>query len=86
MISFERFQQLPVHRQAGWLSAEGTYLEMIRKEGCCSVELYALGNFYVEMYFDELTDEPQWLRAFQNSDRLEPYLDMIAIDGIFELE
>lgn len=84
MVVFLTFKMLPQDVQAEVLLKKGVYLELIRKTSGLSIELYALSDFYVEVYFDQVTEEPLFLRAFRSIKELEPYLSLIEIESIFE--
>ena len=66
------------------LLQNGIYLELIRSASPLNIELYAPGDFYVEIYFDQLTEEPLFLKAIHTAEELEPYLPLIEIDSLFE--
>lgn len=84
MISIDRYNMLPQEMQAEILLEHGAYLELTRKTPQLNIELYALANFYVELYFDKVTEDPLFLRAFDTVKELEPYLPLIEIEGILE--
>lgn len=84
MIQFEKYRLLPQEVQAEILWMEGTYLELIRKKSGLNIELYALDNFYVEIYFDRINGEPLLLRSFNEMKDLDAYLGQIHIEGLFE--
>jgi len=84
MISFVEYRTLPQNRQAEILWTDGVYLELIRHMQGLNIELYALGNFYVEVYFDQATEEPLFLKAFKNAKGLNHYLSLICIEDAFE--
>jgi hypothetical protein len=70
--------------QAEILLEFGVYLELTRHTSQLNIELYAVNDFYVEIYLDKETEEPFSLRAFYSTYELEPYLSLIEIDSIFE--
>ena len=84
MISFVEYRSLPQNYQAEILWTDGVYLELMRYTKGLNIELYALYNFYVEVYFDSLTEEPLFLKAFKQAKKLDPYLSQINIENIFE--
>src|SRR5215211_7231144 len=85
MISFEKYQSMAQSQKAEILWLEGVYLELIRQTSLLNIELYALYNFYVEIYFDKATEEPLFLRAFQEQDNLESYLSLVNIKDALEI-
>jgi hypothetical protein len=82
MLTFEEYVSLDNDLQTQVLSLDGVYLELIRSCRNLNVELYSLYNFYVEIFFDKITEEPLYLKAFKNSNNLEPYLALIDIADI----
>ena len=85
MISFEIYKNLTQVRQAEMLLEFGVYLELERQTVQLNIELYALDDFYVEVYFDKISEEPLFIRAFRSVQELEPYLPRIEIDAISEI-
>jgi len=79
MLTYEEYLSLCEDLQTQVLSFDGVYLELMRS--CChlNVELYSLYNFYVEIVFDKETEEPLYLRPFEKTKFLEPYLEKIDI-------
>ena len=84
MISYRKYQQLSPGRKAETLFEEGIYTQLTRRTKHMVIELYLLNDFYVELYFNALTQDPLFVKAFNGSEGLEPYLEMIAIDALFE--
>jgi hypothetical protein len=82
MLTFEEFQTLDEDLQTQVLAMDGVYLELIRKVRSLNVELYALFNFYVEVFFNRETEEPLYLKAFNRMQNLDPYLELIDIGGV----
>ena len=70
--------------QAEILMQFGVNLDLIRETSNLNIELYALYDFYVEVYFDKATEDPLFLRAFNSMQELEPYLPSIGIDSLLE--
>jgi hypothetical protein len=84
VISFPAYKALPQDSQIDLLLEFGVYLQLMRNTSHLSIELYALEDFYVEIYFDRKTEHPLFLRAFNCINELQPYFTFIEIDGIFE--
>lgn len=82
MFTYDEFQSLDEDLQTQILALDGVYLGLIRNVRSLSVELYALFNFYVEIFFNRQTEEPLYLKAFNNMQNLDPYLGLIDIDGL----
>ena len=85
MISFKAYRSLSIEKQAQILWEDGVYLELIRHTSKLNIELYALNDFYVEIYFDKSTEEPQSLKPFKKLKGLEPYLSLINIQSALEI-
>jgi hypothetical protein len=83
VISFSVFNILPADMQADMLFNSGIYLELVRKTSQLNIELYALEHFYVEVYYDNSTEDALFLRAFESTKELEPYLSMIPVRNMF---
>ena len=84
MLPFKTYKTLSNDQQIDLLLEFGVYLDLARNTSQLSIELYALGDFYVEIYFNRATEDPLFLRAFHAVRELEPYLASIEIDSIFE--
>ena len=85
MLTYTEFQSLNEDMQTQLLSLEGVYLDLNRSRGKYHIELYALYSFYVEIYFDRLTEEPLYLKAFRKMKGLDLYLDMVDIGEILRI-
>lgn len=55
-----------------------------RESGDERVNLYGLGDFYVEVFYHVELNELVRFRAFKSSRLLEPYLDRVSIDQLNE--
>jgi hypothetical protein len=86
MLCFEQYHSLDQDLQAHLLWKDGVFLELIRNTHKLNIELYTLYNFYVEVYFDAITEEPLFLKPFINSDLLEPYLQQINLEGLLAIK
>lgn len=83
MLSFEEYLALEEDLQTQILSWDGVYLDLIRSSRNLNVELYTLYGFYVEIFFDKETEEPLYLKPFNDMRSLEPYLEGIDIADVF---
>lgn len=86
MIRYKQYKSLTQTEQADILLEHGVYLELIRQTSKLEVELYALDGFYVEVFFDRKTEDPLYLKAFKDLRHLEPYLTIIDIEHLFEVD
>lgn len=82
MLTFGRFLSLDEDLQIQVLSMDGVDLELKRTCRNLTVELYSLYYFYVEIFFDKLTEEPLYLKAFKKTKYLDPYLEQIDITEV----
>jgi hypothetical protein len=55
-----------------------------RKNQGYIIYLYALDDFYVELYYIQKTTALSHIVTFQSIERLEPYLVQIDINGLFQ--
>lgn len=85
MLTFEEYRQLEEDFQTQILSMDGVYLGLIRATRNRNVELYALYNFYVEIFFERETEEPLYLKPFRKMTCLDPYLELVDIDGLLNI-
>jgi hypothetical protein len=86
MLTFEDYLDLEEDLQTQVLCLDGVYLELIRNARNLNVELYALYDFYVEIFFDKETEEPLYLKAFQETEGLEPYLELVDIAEVLGIK
>jgi hypothetical protein len=54
-----------------------------RKEGCFSISLYQIEDFYIEIYFHTTQLLYISARTFTNTAELSSYLDQIDISSLF---
>jgi hypothetical protein len=66
------------------LLGDGVYLDITRYTANSYIELYGLEDFYVEVYFDRMTEEPLLLRPFSDLRHLDPYLKQISITQLLQ--
>lgn len=53
-----------------------------REENWFKVLLFQLGDFYVEIYYDKHGHFISQVSGFDDTERLEPYLQKIELDGL----
>ena len=85
MLTYTEFQSLNEDMQTQLLSLDGVFLDLDRSRGKYHIELYALYSFYVEIFFDRLTEEPLYLKAFRKMKNLDLYLEMVDIGEILRI-
>ena len=83
MIFCKEYLFLEELLQAQLLWLDGVFL-LSRKTDRLHVELFALYDFYVEVFFDLKNDDPLYIKAFEQYKNLDPYLDQINIDDACE--
>ena len=84
MLSFSQYRTLKQNDQVDLLLGDGVYLDLTRFTPNSYVELYALEDFYVEVFFEKTTEEPLFLRPFTDLRYLDPYLQEISIKQLFQ--
>ncbi len=77
------FIALNVNEKVDAVWNQATYL-MSRKTETGSVNLYALEDFYVEVYYDQELNSIEDIRSFKSVHCLEPYLDVIELKKLLE--
>ncbi|HEU4470681.1 MAG TPA: hypothetical protein VFR58_06345 [Flavisolibacter sp.] len=83
MLDCEEYQLLEETLQAQLLWLDGVFL-MKRSTQKLDVHLYALYNFYVEVFFDQEVRDPLYFKPFDQLGYLDRYLDDINIDPAFD--
>lgn len=81
MLTCKEYRLLDEVLQAQFLWLDGVVL-MNRCTERLQVELYALYNFYVEVFYDRHTEDPLYLKPFDRTDRLDAYLEQIPIEPV----
>ena len=54
-----------------------------RKDDTCSIFLFQMDGFYVEVFGTISNKKVKEYRTFEGTNELQPYLDLIPIDGLF---
>ena len=80
-MHFIEFKFQPLSMQAYLICQHGIYLSE-RAEGDYFVALYALFDFYVEVYYRFKDSEVVIITSFHNTNLLEPYLKKISLSEI----
>lgn len=77
MISWKEFCHFPLTQKINTLYADGDFIVAIRYYGF-KVNLYLLGNFYVEVFFNHKKDSIEKItRLDTNHSRMKFYFDQI---------
>lgn len=82
MFNCESYKMLDENLQAQLLWIDGVFL-MARKTEKLKAELFSLYGFYVEIFFDE-SDEPLFIKPFEDVAGLQHYLKLINVNELFE--
>ena len=77
------FNARPSGEQRRILLEQGAYLGH-RKDNPWSVLLYQLRDYYVEVYFSMENLDIRHIEAFDDTDRLDPYLENISLGVLIE--
>ena len=85
IYTLHQFKSLPKELQLEQLSVNGTSLDLAYTEKGMEVSLFAYHDFYVEVFFQNYTDEIIALKSFKSMHRLTPYLKQIDINEITSL-
>ena len=82
--NLQQYRQFDAAYKCRTLGQYGHYLTR-RKKGIHNIELYALNNFFVEVWFD-VTNQWAWqnvmIVCFKHTEFLRPYLGQINIDKV----
>lgn len=72
--------------------SQGVRRELVKKKGALlanrhtedfAILLYQMDAFYVELYYNLNTSEVAWVKSFESTDELEPYLENINLSNLF---
>jgi hypothetical protein len=74
---------MPIHDKVVYLHSFGEYL-MERKTNAYRVVLYSCGSFFAEVWHHNDFNEVDYVRAFQSTEVLEPYMQEISIGSAFQ--
>jgi hypothetical protein len=81
MLSCEEFQLLDELMQEQLLKIDGVFL-MRRKTSKLHAELFALYDFYVEVFLEKSATTLLYIKAYDSVNKLDAYLENIIIDGL----
>jgi hypothetical protein len=77
--SFYHFGLLPMAEQLGITLMEGTFLATRFNEAGATINLYHMGSFFAEVYYDPQINHLHHCRTFRSSAPLEAYTDTIEL-------
>jgi len=84
--SLRAFNQLPLPEQLAIVLGEGTYLTMRFGEHGDRINLYHLGSFFAEVYYDPEVNHLHRCRTFASAGPLEAYTDQIRLPRLEDIE
>ncbi len=80
-MTLEEFGQLSVDEQAQQVWDHGRY-PMNREGQRTTANLYAMGAFYVEVWYNQEQNSITAITCFDDVNRLNTYLNSISLDGL----
>ncbi len=83
MISIQTFNDLTKFQKCVFLWQEGTFISNRFHQNGYSINLYHTCNFYAEVWYNGNKQQVGSIRTFKKSSKLEPYLDKINIEDIY---
>ena len=73
------------HKQrAAWTRTNGKFL-IVRESGAYSIYLYAVDNFFAEVWHRLADNEIELVRGFRSTHLLAPYLEMIDLNELVSI-
>jgi hypothetical protein len=83
-MTIVQFAILQKEQQIRIIKQEGVFL-YVRHEAGIDIILYQLFSFYVEVYFDEASNNKITIRSFDDMSSLDVYLKEINISALQQL-
>ncbi|QMU26503.1 hypothetical protein [Adhaeribacter radiodurans] len=83
MITLKQFHELTPAEQLTMLWENGLYLASRQQVDASEVNLYQVGDFFVEICFYSLNDF-RFVQAFADTGLLLPYLEQVNIDHLYK--
>jgi hypothetical protein len=80
-MTLHHFKALAQDKQRKALLQKGAFVADRMTAGFC-IYLFQIDKFYVEIFFIRESDEIIWIKCFDNTDELEPYLTNINISSL----
>ena len=78
----EKYLRLPLALKYKVVEEKGDYI-MRRRHNSCNIELFELGNFYVEVGRSMATNQIFWIECQSNEYVYDKYLQDIRIEELF---
>jgi hypothetical protein len=74
LLTASRFNALDQCDQEAIVACQGVYIA-VRQEPEFVIRLYQLDNFYVELYYHQVSKKPISIRTFTQPEKLDAYLN-----------
>ena len=81
-MTLRKFKSLSKHKQCRVIQYTGVYLASRTWAGM-KAELYQVGNFYLEAFYRKPGGEVSFMKLFDSTAPLDPYLLGIDLQGLF---
>ena len=81
--TLHQFNRLSNPEKWAVIEDSGTYLEVFRMDGKTKICLFALFNYYVEVYYNQVNDRLIKAVAFSSYKRLDSFIAGIDLSGIY---
>lgn len=81
MTTIADFRIMPLEKKCDIITFTCNYL-MHRAVGECKVFLYHSTDFFIEVFYSSDKSKILMINAFENTNGLEPYLDIISLNDI----
>ena len=82
-MTLQDFNTLTIEQQQKAVLRKGIFLAE-RKDAPLRMMLYDMGNFYVEVFFLSRFNKVAWFNGFDNTEKLEPYLQKINVSQFLQ--
>ena len=82
-MTLTEFNKLSTEEQQKAVLMQGVFLAE-RKDPPLRMMLYDMGNFYVEVFFLSRYNKVAWFNGFNNTKKLEPYLQRIDVSSLLQ--
>lgn len=81
-MTLRQFKSLSKHKQCRVIQYTGVYLASRTWAGM-KAELYQVGSFYLEAFYRKPGGEVSFMKLFDSTTPLDPYLQGIDLQGLF---
>lgn len=80
-MTLRQFKALSKHKQCRVILYTGVFLASRTWAGM-KAELYQVGSFYLEAFYRKPGGEVSFMKVFDSTAQLEPYLQTINLEGL----